>query len=99
MFRIPKQEIRSARVRKGWTQEDLAEQMTLVRHREVGNDEFSFSFSQVSRLEVGRGLVLFDSDREPLWWAMMALDLVPALVVTTPRQGPPQRAHLRQGGE
>lgn len=90
MFRVPCAEIRRERKRRGWTQDQLADEMSSRRWADVGDDEFSFTFQHIGRLELGRAAVAFGDDREPLWWALVALSIDPTVIV-------PQTSEARRG--
>lgn len=86
MLTIPKKRIQNERLRRGWSQEQLAEEMTRLRRETVGDTEDGyvlpdFTHQQVYKIEGGRCIVKFDDNKEPLWWALAVLGIPPATLV------------------
>jgi transcriptional regulator with XRE-family HTH domain len=80
---IPRMRIRMERKKRGWSQDELAYQMTEHRRAALGTDVVFgvelrvFSFQQVKRLEIEgeRIAIRFDDVEEPLWWALEVLEI------------------------
>lgn len=79
----PRCRLRDERRRRGWSQEQLADEMTKQREKRLGKGAERlplFTYQHVARIEGGRRAFVFEDPAEPLWWMLLALGLTIAVL-------------------